>query len=330
MKFPPSLTAILVSLLAACAGDLPGADNGGGGGGGGAGADAGPTVPTCEQVRPIEFQEALPPDLLLVVDKSGSMDDRILGQQKWGTMRNALNTTLTSNADGINFGLMLYPSNDVCAAGNVNTAVSPTSSANVSSALALVNPDGGTPTHTSLQNALSYYQGAAANANGRYVLLATDGEPNCLDPNEPQISSAVQSVAAITALSNAGIPTFVLGFGNGVNAQTLQAMAVAGGQSQYYAANSPAELQLALDTIADQVALPDCRFVLGEAPADPSRLRLFFDNNEVGRSNQHVEGWDYDDASNAVTIYGSSCEQLQSGAVGEVRVDYGCQGTIID
>jgi hypothetical protein len=134
----------------------------------------------------------------------------------------------------------------------------------------------------------------------------------------------------VAALKAAGIPTFVLGFGNGANAGTLQAMAQAGGQAQYYAANSPAELELALDTIAGQVALPDCTFALGEAPDDPTRLRLFFDNSEVGRSSQHTDGWDYDDASNSVTIYGASCDQLQSGGVGEVRVDYGCEGATID
>ena len=328
----PKLSLLATAILAtACASDIGSVEpnGGGGGGGGGGGADAGPAA-TCDEVRPIAVEEASPPDLLLVVDKSGSMDDPIIGgQQKWASMRSALNTTLTSNADGINFGLMLYPTNDSCGIGSVGPAISPANATAVAGALAGVNPEGGTPTHTALEASLSYFQSIPVNANGRYVLLATDGEPNCLAPNgDPSIN---ESIAAVAGLKAAGIPTFVLGFGDGVNAGTLQAMALAGGQGQYYAANSPAQLQVALDAIADQVALPDCSFVLGEAPSDPSRLRLYFDAAEVSRSTQHTEGWDYDAASNSVTVYGGSCSQLQAGSVGEVRVDYGCEsGPSID
>jgi hypothetical protein len=241
-----------------------------------------------------------------------------------------LDTTLSQNAQSINFGLMLYPDGENCGVGNVSPGISAANSTAVTGALTGVNPEGGTPTHTTLQSALTYFGSIPVNSNGRYVLLATDGEPNCLDPNNSSTGSAVQSIAAVAALKSAGIPTFVLGFGDGVNAATLQAMAVAGGQSQYYAANSPAQLQLALDTIADQVAVPDCSFVLGEVPADPGRLRLYFDASEINRSGLHTEGWDYDETSNAITVYGGSCSELQAGSVGEVRVDYGCQGPSID
>jgi hypothetical protein len=330
----PRTVATLLLLLASCSTQIPSSDdpNGSGGAGDdefGVGPDATP-APSCAEVRPIEVQEALPPDLLLVVDKSGSMDDNVGGAQKWGTMRSALGTTLSENSNTVNFGLMLYPTNDTCAAGSISTPVSGNSGASINAALGSVSPDGGTPTHTSLQNALSYFQSTAVNPNGRFVLLATDGEPNCKDPNDPTIPTVNESVAAITALKSAGIPTYVLGFGGGVNGTTLQAMAQAGGQSQYYSASSPTELAAALDAITGDVALPDCSFSLGEVPSDPSRLRLYFDNQEVGRSNLHTDGWDYDTANNTLTIYGASCDQLQGGAVGEVRVDYGCEGATID
>ncbi len=285
--------------------------------------DAAPEV-SCDEVRAIEIEEADPPDLLLVVDRSGSMGGDAGGAQKWATMRDALGVTLNDNTDQVNFGLMLFPDNNDCNAGQVSTPASPGSSAAINTSLQQANPNGNTPTHASLENALTYYEGAVVNPNGRYVLLATDGQPNCG-------SSAVdKSVNAITALFNAGIPTFVLGFGSGVDGNTLQAMANAGGQNQYYAADSPVQLAAALAAITSNVALPECEFSLGEVPADPTRLRLYFDDVEVARSSLHTDGWDWDEVTNVLTIYGAACEELQSGTVDVTRVDYGCQGTQID
>ncbi len=321
----------LLFLVASCSseiGEQVGGDGDGGGGGGG--GDCGdefcpePDATVCDEVRPIEIEEALPPDLLLVVDRSGSM-----GGGKWNSMRGALQTALGNNTDTINFGLMLFPGSGDCGAGNINTPVSPTSNANISAALNQVNPNGGTPTDTSLENALTYYQGTTVNPNGRFVLLATDGQPNC-GGSFGDSETISESVAAIGALHTAGIPTFVLGLGSGVDASTLQAMANAGGQSQYYSADSQTEIDAALEAITANVALPECSFSLGEVPADPARLRLYFDTDEVARSTLHTDGWDYDEATNTLTIYGASCDQLQGGTVGEVHVDYGCGGTQID
>ncbi len=285
--------------------------------------DAAPEV-SCDEVRAIEIEEPEPPDLLLVVDRSGSMGDNAGGAQKWATMRDALGVALDENAGDIHFGLMLYPDNNDCRSGEVSTPVAAGSNAAINTTLGQTNPGGRTPTHSSLENALTYYEGTAVNPNGRYVLLATDGKPNCTS------SSVDKSVDAITALHDADIPTFVLGFGSGVSANTLQAMADAGGQSQYYSANSPTELEAALEAIASNVALPECEFSLGEVPADPTRLRLYFDDVEVARSSLHTDGWDWDETTNTLTIYGTACDELQSGTVDVTRVDYGCQGTQID
>ncbi len=302
--------------------------SGAGGGGGGGSCDeefCPPDAAVCDEERPIELQPPKPPDLLLVVDKSKSMLSALNGVQRWATMHSALESMVGDNTGRVHFGLMLYPNDGACAAGMVGTPVSVDSNAAIATSLAATTPDGSTPTHSSLTNALTYFEGATLNPNGRFVLLATDGEPNCGGGAD----AVDASVAAIANLHTAGIPTFVLGFGNGVNVSTLQAMANAGGQPQYYAADSPAELEAALDAIAGTVA-PKCVFTLGEVPVEPQNIRIFFDGQEVGRTYQHTDGWDYDVATNTITLYGSACDDLRGGTVTNVKVDYGCKGIVID
>lgn len=289
--------------------------------------------PSCEQVRPIELTEIGPPDLLLVVDKSDSMNwDLGTGQQKWSTMRAALNSLVTQNGDGIRFGLAAYPSDSSCGIGALYTDVGDDTSGAIISALNSLSPSGGTPTDTTLQGALTYFLEQPVNPDGRYVLLATDGEPTCGGLFDTTQTLVNNSIAAIADLKSEGIDTFVLGFGNDINSQpqVLQDMADAGGTNQHYAANSPAQLSAALADIASRLVGPECSFVLDEEPADSDRLQVYFDDVEIGRSSSHIDGFDFDEATQTITFYGEACDSLQEGEVAEVRVDYGCQGAIID
>ncbi len=133
---------------------------------------------------------------------------------------------------------------------------------------------------------MSYYQSIPTNPNGRFVLLATDGQPNCGDPNDSSVPTVTQSIAAIGALAGAGVKTFVLGFGDAVvsDPTTLQAMAQAGQTGMYYAATSPAQLDAALDAIAGQISVPPCTIGLVTTPDDPAKLGVFFDGTAVPRS----------------------------------------------
>src|SRR5688572_6468257 len=98
----------------------------------------------------------------------------------------------------------------------------------------------------------------------------------------------------------------------------------------YYQANSPDQLQMALQQISGQVSVPSCTFELTSAPDDPSRLAVSVNGNPVPRSASHTTGWDYDATTNTITFYGPSCSELQSGTVTEVHVDYGCGGPVVD
>jgi len=303
---------------------------GGSGSGGGPGTGGPVEEPSCDEVTPITIEPAQPPDMLLVVDKSGSMNDDLqTGGRKWPVMRGALSRLVADFEAGINFGLTLYPTGSECTLGNVLVSPAAGAAGVINAALLVTVPEGGTPTDTTLAGALDYYRRVPANPGGRFVLLATDGQPNCGGRNSDE-ETVDESVAAIADLLSEGITTYVLGFGDGVANDTLQRMATAGGTGSFFAANSPAELETALAAIADELVLPSCTLTLTEVPDDDQRLAVFFDDVAIPRSPGLEDGWEYDAGANAITLYGSACETLQSGAVDQVRVDYGCSGPVVE
>ena len=280
--------------------------------------------PICDQAVPIEVIEPSPPDLLMVVDKSGSMDERLdSGDEKWSVMRTALGSVAASYQDKIQLGMMLYPNGDECNPGTVVTNIGLQRASSITGQLEGVNPDGGTPTHTTLQGALAHYNAIPENPAGRYVLLATDGLPNCA-PGNNQGSTVEESVAAVTQLASAGIATHVLGFGSvrNNNPDVLRRMAEAGGTGNFHPAGSLSELQQALETIAGELIVPACTFELSAAPEDLDQVEVLFDDQAIGLDPEN--GWDYEDTTNSITFFGASCSLLQSGEVAAVNIDFGC------
>lgn len=323
------LAALALALCAAC-GSIGGGDvTGGNGDGADGGAGGGGVSDECQQVEPIQMPTGDPADLFLVVDKSGSMEDPLeTGQDKWPVMRDALNTVVQQYENGIRFGLMLYPVGDSCAAGDVDAQLAMQNAGPISGQLGGTYPEGGTPTHTTLAAARSYYAGVTS-PGARYVLLATDGEPNCGDPNDDEAPTVTESIAAIEALAGDSINTFVLGFGGNVNnyPATLQAMAAAGGTGDYFAANSPEELAAALGAIAGEVGLPSCSFRL-DRDADGNDLIVYQDDELVGQDPAHQDGWDYDPGTNTVTFYGPSCDAILGGQTDNVKIQFGGCGEV--
>jgi hypothetical protein len=149
-----------------------------------------------------ESAKPKPVNMLIVLDKSGSMDHEANGVQKWSAMKEALGLALEEVAEDINFGLELYPTPELAAdvidrvsCGEVgNCCEMPstiTMNVPIQSGIAAVNlivdqldntdPGGGTPTARALERALEYFtQGEGASLEGdKFVLLATDGGPNC-------------------------------------------------------------------------------------------------------------------------------------------------------
>jgi hypothetical protein len=248
-------------------------------------------------------------------------------------MKMALSTLLNEAGADAYYGLMLFPGQGGdCSPGAVDVPIAdPSMNDAIKMALgSVVIGLGDTPIDTSLQAALTYYQGIPINQNGRYVLLATDGKPTCNDTD-----LVPQTVMAVEALAAQGIKTFVIGIGMGISTDgpALDMFAQAGlmpranGPPFYYPVGNPMELVSTLKQIVGTV-VPPCTIQLSSAPPIPTDVRVLFDNQDVVRSPTHSDGWDYDPATMTITFYGPACDEIQSGSVTEIQVVFGCPGPI--
>jgi hypothetical protein len=344
-----SIAACLIA-IAACG---PPAKNGGGGDDTDPHVDAPPGVEldaspwpdagTCgaqsEMIGVVNLGD--PPDLLVVLDRSGSMTSPPVTfppvfTSKWQIMRTSLNSVVGAQQQKIRFGLLEFPSDDNCAAdATAEVQVGLGSAPGFASYFTTRSPNGNTPAHIGLGSALNYFNSIPVNTAGRYVLFATDGLPNCAG-GDPNVTSNAETVAAVTALFNAGIKTYVLGFGQfGGNAGVLNDAAVAGGKARpgatkFYEANNAADLDAALQQIAGGLIVPSCSYQLASAPPDPANVTVTVNGAAVPRSPSHMDGWDYYPDAMTITFFGTYCSQITSGAITDVSFVYGCPGPIIN
>lgn len=272
---------------------------------------------------------AIAPNVLIVLDRSGSMEDE-LGKQgsKWEIAQEALGTVVTTHDGNVRFGLALYPGLDPdcdkgmgCAPGAIFVDVGPATGKSIIEVLSDAKTcDLGTPTAEELE-VLQDYPGLEALDRPNFVLLVTDGQSTCADP--------VEMVAALRA-QVPPIDTFVVGFGGDVDPDELNHMAEAGGTAlmgdpKYYQADDAQALVDAFDEIAGSVL--SCSYVLELVPPDPDELYVYINGMKIPRDPLHMDGWDYDPNTNQVNLYGSACEFLQSGDAMDLQIVFGCPET---
>jgi hypothetical protein len=289
-----------------------------------------------------------PADLLLVLDKTGSMTSSIDSttdcltpaaypdagqscQQRWTTMVSGLDIVLSGASGDVNWGLQLFSSDGACGvAATPEVPIGPGSAAAIQTIIAGVTPNGATPTRLAVNAAVAYLQ-TLTDTNGKYILLATDGEPNCLNGSggAAGASDVAGTVAAITAAAAAGIKMYVIGVGPETG--NLDNFALAGGTGHYYPALSPEDLNAALAAIVGAVA--GCTFSLGKAPPDPTNVAVQLNGDTSLRAphdTTHANGWDYTSTSNTtIQLYGSWCDHVTNGDYTSAEALMGCPGTPI-
>jgi len=214
------------------------------------------------------------PDVLLVQDRSGSManDENdnacsssgcVTGTSKWSQMTAAVTQVVQSTDASVNWGVKFFPDDALCSASRPPAVpVGPMSGSAVALSLEATQPGGNTPTRDAILTATAYLV-SLTDANPKFLVLATDGLPNCPVGCATTMCTKTDDAAVETAIEQAaqqGINTFVIGIGNVASAQsTLNQLAIAGGEAQagaatsYYAATDGSAISAALMNIVDKV-----------------------------------------------------------------------------
>ncbi|HVJ91698.1 MAG TPA: vWA domain-containing protein [Labilithrix sp.] len=305
-----------------------------------------------------------PPTIYFVLDRSGSM----AYPDKWNQVRVTVGRIMRSLGPRANFGAAMFPgpsAYDTCAPGKEIMPVrggdppssgidGPTTSYLLSATR--VVPSGGTPTGPTLA---LVRQTVTSIPGHSYVILATDGAPNCnpnascgfdeCQPNMMNIqgcpkegpfncceppdgyrencTDSTGTLGEISALKAAGIPVYVVGLpGVSEDAALLDRMAVAGGTAlptspRYFAVDAASEdvMLATLKKVAAKITAT-CTFDLKEAPLDPSHVNVYMDDVILPYEPQN--GWIID--GKTVTLVGSACSRVMNGDVLDVRIIYGC------
>jgi len=169
------------------------------------------------------------PSLLLILDKSSSMVTGNVpsGITKWEAARRAVQTITTRFDETINFGLLVFPNPNHCDVGSIAVPIGERTASAVSTYLATPPPSGGnwTPMYQALDVATAYPPMSDASTR-RVAVLITDGWQWC-DPYDP--ATRFLPVEHAAALRATGTTLYVVGFGDGVDALTLNRIAYQSG-----------------------------------------------------------------------------------------------------
>jgi hypothetical protein len=173
----------------------------------------------------------------------------------------------------------------------------------------------------------------------KYIVLATDGAPNCRDDKDTGVYDAEPSIDALRDAAKMGFHTFVIGIASGgADEGVLSDLADAGleaipgtpmGKHYYSAQANTAMLAGILKIITTR--LLDCVFPLNAVPPAPDLVKVEIDGQRLGRDTNHLDGWDYLPGQTSIQLFGPACDRLrlQEGPRGVVNMAFGCPNEVI-
>lgn len=306
-----------------------------------AGTTGGDKVP-CDS----EETEVLPvpPSVLLIVDKSGSMsmqqwdhDDKpqTPNVTRWHSLYQVVEGVVTTFDAAVHFGVKLFPKYDAGSYVNVGACIveegvevpiAPMNAAGVLAGMPAIDYEvlGGTPMETGLKYGFEYLKSLDPGTQ-RFAILVADGEisDTCQGENFLEAQAAVEETFNIFE-----IPTYVVGIDvDPSTSEQLTTLALAGGKPKpgpepFYQTSNQPELQAAIDQIIKDTL--SCVIAVEPAPSEPELFEVWIDGAPVAKAASCDEdGWVWSAEHTEVTLCGSACDLLKE--TGKVEALYFCK-----
>lgn len=304
-----------------------------------------------------------PGNVLVIFDRSGSMDADWNGTPKYQSAGNAIISALMPLKDLLTIGGVFFPSQDpmscACNVANpIHWIPGPEACCLNSVANSCVVTDIAQPDQIKFGPASAYItalpmQWRLAMANGTpleqgvvrgaealkatkldgpvAIIVMTDGEPNCN-------TNVANVLTQVTTWKSEGIPTHVVGLpGAQAAADTLNMIAQAGGTDKYVDPANSMELEAKIRSILTstiRAGFDSCTFHLDKATMVPQKLHLVI--TEGGKDKDVPRdlsgqpnwgagaGWTINKEGDTVELTGRLCELAKEGNYEAIRFDYGC------
>jgi len=267
------------------------------------------------------------PNVIVIVDESGSMGMNQFPPGSGVTRWDALQTALMANPAGLIYSLQgsvrwgmawfhgasrgqTCPDNTRiinCALNNYTP---------INTQYMMLSPGGNTPTGESIDYIVAHLSTIISDPSQPTIfILATDGDPNTCASNMDTAGGQAHSVSAVTnALSMHGISTYVISVGTDSMMANLQAVANAGvpnHMGHVYLATNTAMLSDALTTIVGGVV--SCNLAL-QGMIDPAQACAgTVTLNGTPLTCNDPNGWHAVDATH-IQLDGNACTTLLGGA----------------
>ena len=285
----------------------------------------------------------VPPDVLIVLDTSTSMNDPIDGpcetgcgaRSKWAASVAAINSVVDATSTAVNWGLaFMGRTDDVCEASGVEALLG--ASGNVVQQALASRTNGGVlavgtnrPTRAAVMLATAYLSGRQP-GRPKVILLIADGTPAC----KPGAADADDGAGAIRAVTDASVAvsTFVIGLATtgGPADATLREMAVAGdplaAMSTYFPAAASAGIVDAMNAVVGMTAA--CTFAVPPPPTNDGTtsrgdIRVTTDQGAIPQD--ATNGWRYtDNWLMAIQLRGSACDAVRNGTIKTIAITFEC------
>ena len=194
------------------------------------------------------------PDVLMLLDRSGSM----LDDMKWEQATTAIQEVFSPQFETLRFGLLPFPSEGSCLVSEDALAFDIGQTAGID--LPQIFPEllpvdiALTPLAGAITTGQSILDQVRQPNRRSYLILLTDGIETCV-PENIENSAPVE---AVRTAANDGVNTYIIGFGSRVRRSVLRSMAMAGGTERERLVEDQSQLEDTLNEIIESAIIERC------------------------------------------------------------------------